>query len=186
MIRLAPIQRAALAAASLTLAAGALAAPGAHGPDGEHLDQAAAPLAAPHPRLEASTEAFELVAELRAGELVILIDRWESNEPVLDARLGVQSGSHEAQAEFRAERGDYVVRDPAFLAALGAGEHPLVFALAAGAEADLLDAVLVVPAAARAHDHDHRLELAAGAGAGVLALAGAVLLWRRRAAGGGR
>ena len=72
------------------------------------------------PRVEAKSEAFELVAELRAGELAILVDRYESNEPVLGAKLEVESGSLKAVAAFRAEQGDYVVTDAAMLNVLAA------------------------------------------------------------------
>ncbi|MDF3037287.1 MAG: hypothetical protein K0S28_2561 [Paucimonas sp.] len=57
-------------------ASGAIAGPGAHGPNGEHLD---APAGHVHngggPRVETFTETFELVAHLEADELSILVDR---------------------------------------------------------------------------------------------------------------
>ena len=62
----------------------AAAGPGAHGPNGEHLDSpATARTTSALPRVDAQTETFELVAELRASELVVLIDRYATNEPVL-------------------------------------------------------------------------------------------------------
>ena len=179
----------------------AAAGPGAHGPNGEHLD---APITvravSALPRVEAHTEAFELVAELRASELVILIDRYESNEPVLGARLEVENGTLKAVAVFRAEQGDYAVTDVAMLKALAAaGEHGLVFTLVAGSDSDLLDGTLVVaaktPAGATAggdpghahgsddgHGHAHGLERAAWIGAGVaaLGLVGGIAWWRQR------
>ena len=176
-----------------------LAAPGAHGPNGEHLDGPATMRAASSlPRLEAKSEAFELVAELRASELAILIDRYESNEPVLGAKLEVESGPLKAVAAFRAEQGDYVVTDAAMLKALAVpGEHGLVFTLVAGKDSDLLDGTLVgmaarVAAAAKddhghahggdEHGHDHELERAAWIGAGVAALGliGGIAWWRQR------
>lgn len=202
--------RRAIACIALLLASGAaVAGPGAHGPNGEHLD-APAPVrqASALPRVEAQTEAFELVAELRASELSILVDRYESNEPVLGAKLEVESGSLKAVAAFRAEQGDYVVTDAAMLKALAApGEHGLVFTLVAGKESDLLDGTLAStagPAAAAApggpghaqghahgddhgHDHDHDLQRAVwtGAGVGALGLLLGLAWWRqrRRAAG---
>ncbi len=186
-----------------------LAAPGAHGPNGEHLDSPTAGRAASaRPRVEAKSEAFELVAELRAGELAILVDRYESNEPVLGAKLEVESGSLKAMAAFRAEQGDYAVTDATMLKALAApGEHGLVFTLVAGKDSDLLDGTLVMAAAGGAaaavtagtangdhahahgkgtddhgHDHAHELERAAWIGAGVVALGlvGGIAWWRQR------
>lgn len=179
----------------------ALAGPGAHGPNGEHLDAPTAVRAVSAlPRVDAHTEAFELVAELRPRELTILIDRYESNEPVLGAKLEVENGALKAVAAFRAEQGDYAVTDAAMLKALAApGEHGLVFTLVAGSDSDLLDGTLVVAANPSAgataggdhghahgsddgHGHAHGLERAAWIGAGVaaLGLVGGIAWWRQR------
>jgi hypothetical protein len=186
------------AAALCAAAFGALAAPGAHGPDGEHLDDKKAGAAwSGAPRIEAKSEQFELVAELRASELSILVDRYETNEPVLGAKLDVESGPLKAVAAFRAESGDYVVADAALVKALAApGEHPLVFTLVAGKESDLLDATLAIAGvpggAAQAHSHvgaaphSHGVSLrrvAAWTGAGlavVFALGALAWRWRGR------
>jgi len=124
------------------------AGPGAHGPGGEHLDQpGGAAVPSSRPRVEARSDLFELVASLRDGELAILVDRFETNEPVLGAELEVESGGRKANAKFRADRADYAVDDPAIIKALAApGEHALVFTLKAGNDADLLDGTLVVGA----------------------------------------
>ena len=190
-----------LAAAAMTLLLLAnpptLASPGAHGPNGEHLDGPATLRATSAlPRVEAKSEAFELVAELRATELVIVIDLFESNEPVLE----VENGALKAVAAFRAEQGDYVVTDAALLKSLAApGEHGLVFTLLAGQDSDLLDGTLVnaagggltsITAAANddhghaygSDDHHHEMERAAWIGGGVAALAllGGIAWWRQR------
>lgn len=190
---------AAFAAGLMTITpAPAIAAPGAHGPNGEHLDSPATKRAASAlPRIEAKSEAFELVAELRATELVVVVDRFESNEPVLGAKLEVESGALKAAAAFRAEHGDYAVTDAAMLAALAApGEHGLVFTLVTGKDSDLLDGTLVGPASRAAaakddhghvhgghvHGHSHALKRAAwtGAGVAVLGLIGGIAWWRQR------
>ncbi len=205
--RCAPQHLMAAAAMTLLLAnPAAMAGPGAHGPNGEHLDGPTTMRAASAlPRVEAKSETFELVAELRTGELVIVVDRYDSNEPVLGAKLELESGSLKAVAAFRAEQGDYAVTDAAMLKALAAaGEHGLVFTLVAGQDSDLLDGTLVIAggggAAALAaksdhghahgtddHGHAHELERAAWIGAGVAALGliGGIAWWRqrRRAAG---
>ena len=203
-----PLLALALTAIGLCATTPAIAAPGAHGPNGEHLDGPTTMRAASAlPRIEAKSETFELVAELRAGELAIVVDRYESNEPVLGAKLEVESGTLKAVAAFRAEQGDYAVTDAALLKALaGPGEHGLVFTLVAGQDSDLLDGTLVnaagrVVAAAtkddhghahgtddHGHGHDHELERAAWIGAGVAALGliGGMAWLRQRRRGAGK
>ena len=193
---------AALCALMVIATTSTMAGPGAHGPNGEHLDSPATMRAVSAlPRVEAKSESFELVAELRPGELVIVVDRYETNEPVLGAKLEVESGSIKAVAAFRAEQGDYAVTDAAMLKALAAtGEHGLVFTLVAGQDSDLLDGTLLTSgggAAAlaasnnhghahgsedHAHAHDHEMERAAWIGVGVTALGliGGIAWWRQR------
>lgn len=137
------------------------AAPGAHGPDGEHLDAPqVASAASSAPRLEATSELFELVARLQGGEFSILIDRFATNEPVLNAQVEVESGPLKAKARFHQDLGDYAVDDPAMLKLLATpGEHPVVITILAGDETDLLDGLLQVGAGqipqAAAHGHSH-------------------------------
>ncbi|WP_409266280.1 hypothetical protein [Massilia sp. BHUDP2] len=135
----------------------ALAGPGAHGPNGEHLDAPTAAAGAVLPRVETFTEAFELVGQLTKGELSIMIDRYETNEPVLNGVLEVQYKNLKAKATFHADIGDYAVDDPALLAAISKpGAHPLLFTLVAGEESDLLEGTLQVTQALEDdHDHEH-------------------------------
>jgi hypothetical protein len=141
------------------LALPVLAAPGAHGPNGEHLDGPAGATGSTDasPRLEAKSEAFELVATLAGGELSVLVDRFETNEPVLNARVEVESGKLKANAKFHADHGDYAVDDPALLAALGKpGAHPLVITVIAAKDSDLLEGTLqVTDASAKQAAHSH-------------------------------
>jgi hypothetical protein len=192
-----------LAATAITLLMAAntssLAGPGAHGPNGEHLDGPATMRAASAlPRVEAKSESFELVAELRPSELAIMVDRFETNEPVLGAKVEVESGPLKVVAAFRGEQGDYAITDAGMLKALAApGEHGLVFTLVVGKEGDLLDGTLVstagrvVTATAKDkhghthggddHGHNHELERAAWIGAGIAALGmmGGIGWWRQ-------
>jgi len=136
----------------------ALASPGAHGPNGEHLDGQASAVGTTSsvPRVETFTEAFELLGHLSGGELSIMIDRYETNEPVLNGALEVQYKNLKAKAKFHADLGDYAIDDPKFLAAIAApGAHPLLFTLVAGEESDLLEGTLTVTAAADDHGHEH-------------------------------
>jgi hypothetical protein len=130
----------------LTLTAGALASPGAHGPNGEHLDgQVSTGASGTTPRVETFSEAFELVGQLSGGEFSVMIDRYDTNEPVLNGKLEVQYKGLKAQAKFHADMGDYAIDDEKFLKALSApGKHALLFTFIAGEESDLLEGTLVV------------------------------------------
>lgn len=169
----------------LFLCGAAVAAPGAHGPGGEHLD---APSVAGGkgtvPRFEASTELFELVGRLSGGELSVLIDRFETNEPVLGAQVELQFGAVKAVAKFHADHGDYAFDDATLLKALAMpGEHALIFSVVAGQASDLLEGKLIVASAGpdgHPDDHGHWLERTLIA-AGVVVLAALAFFgWRHR------
>jgi hypothetical protein len=135
----------------------AVASPGAHGPNGEHLD---APGGHVHsdagPRIETFTESFELVGHLQGDELSVLVDRYESNEPVLNGKLEVEFNGMKAHARFHADHGDYAIDDAKFLQALSKpGKHSLVFTLTAGEESDLLEGTMEVKGQDAAHDNSH-------------------------------
>jgi hypothetical protein len=153
-----------LASAALAAALTAHAGPGAHGPNGEHLDGPTTTAAATgsRPRIEAKTEQFELVGTLGGGEFSMLIDRFATNEPVLNAQVEVETGGLKAKAPFHADLGDYAVADEAMLKLLAKpGEHALVITVVHGNETDLLDATLKVStlqaqaAAEEPHGHAH-------------------------------
>lgn len=156
--------RACLAALLIT-GVSAIASPGAHGPNGEHLDASgqAGNTGGVVPRIEARSEAFELVGRLQGGELSILINRFETNEPVLNATVEVETGGLKASAKFHADMGDYAVDDAAMLKALAVpGDHALVISIMANSESDLLDGTLNTPdTAANQHGHAHSVPVAA-------------------------
>jgi hypothetical protein len=132
------------------------AGPGAHGPNGEHLDSPTAGQTQAMQaslQIEAVSDLFELVATLVGGEVTIFIDRFETNAPVLQAQVEVASGGLKAQAPFQADLGHYAIDDPAMLKKLSTpGEHPLVITVLAGKDSDLLDAVLRVPKPSAVND----------------------------------
>ena len=176
--------RAAFAGFLIVFCAAASAGPGTHGPGGEHLDAPGAQGAggAASPRVESKSELFELVAHLGGGELSTLINRFETNEPVLNASVEVATGTLKAAAKFHADHGDYAVDDAAFLKALSApGDHGLIFTIVSGTDSDLLEGTLTVTAAdANEHDHSHRRKYAVIAAGVAGAIALAFVLWRRR------
>lgn len=131
----------------LSLACAAHAGPGAHGPNGEHLDAPAGSGATvdARPVIEASTEAFELVGTLAADELSVMVDRYATNEPVLNGSLEVEVNGIKAQGKLHADFGDYSFTDERLLKALHQpGNHALMFTLVAGDESDLIDGNLNV------------------------------------------
>ncbi len=181
--RVVVIGLAALACAGLPAWAG----PGAHGPGGEHLDAPAAAAGGGQARVEASTELFELVGLLYETELSLLIDRYPTNEPLLEAQVEVESGGLKAVARFHADHGDYAVDDERLLALLRQpGEHALVFTIVKGQESDLLDGTLTHADSAAGPDAHGTGGALAWWGLALLLPAGGAAVWwwwrRRRAA----
>lgn len=164
------------------------AAPGAHGPNGEHLDMPVSGVsaAAAGPRFETQSEGFELVGRLHGGELSMLVNRFDTSEPVLGAEVEVQLGGLKARAPFHVDAGDYAVDDETLLRALRQpGEHALVITVLAAGGGDLLDATLRVeqagPAAQGHEGSGWARHVRSGAWvAGVLLLLGGAAAWIER------
>jgi membrane fusion protein, heavy metal efflux system len=149
----------------------------------DHGDAAKAALAAvAKPRVEAISGPFELVGLLQGGELVVYLDRFETNEPVTRAALTVETPAGPVSATAR----DDLYRLPAAWAK--PGSHDLIFAVSLGESVEVLAGTLVVPAIA---DTQSPAQVAAGWGSiGVTGLAltvsaafaaGLALAWIRRA-----
>ena len=94
------------------------------------------------PRAETHSDLFELVATVRGGAAVITLDRFATNEPVTGAAIEVGEGDTTAKATPQPD-GTYRLEAP-WLAR--PGRHDLVFTVAAGDDADLLNATLDLPA----------------------------------------
>jgi len=157
------------------------AAPGAHGPNGEHLDDPvdADAVQDGRPRMEAFSELFELVAHLEHDALVMMINVYASNAPVAAALVELDGGGLRVQAEFDPATGAYRFAAPELLAALSEpGTHPLAFSIDSGDEFDIVAGALIVA------EHDHPAD--AGrvgwwlAASGALALTGWVVFKVRR------
>jgi hypothetical protein len=176
-----------LALALAAFACTAAAAPGAHGPNGEHLDGPATMSAAAgsEPRLESFSETFELVARLQPNALVLELVRYASNEPVAHAKIDVGSGAAKAQAVFDAASGSYRVSDAALLQLLRApGTHALMFTVSAGADGDLLEGKLHVAGAS--HHAASQLPSSTWPMAASAAFVGGLALFARRRSKGRR
>lgn len=153
----------------------------AHGDEDHSNDgkQAAQAQTAVQPRIETFTESFELVGQLQGKELSVFVDKYETNEPVLNGKLEVELGTLKTVGQYRPERGDYVIADEGFVKALAApGNHSLVFTLTAGDESDLLEATVDVHPDAN-QETNNQFPLA-WAGAGLLAVLALIALALRR------
>ncbi len=123
----------------------------AAGPGHDHGD--AAPIASTgktSPRFEAHSDLFEAVGVLGGGELSILIDRYKNNEPILNAKVELESGAFKATGAFHADHGDYGFESKAFEKP---GTYPISLIIMAGDEIDILAGNLIVPDSKAGHDH---------------------------------
>lgn len=144
-----------VAALSAVLLSGpVLAAPGAHGPNGEHLDGPAAGAAAAsdgRPRMESFTELFELVAHLEHDALTAMINVYETNVPVDGAEVELESNGVTVKATFDPQTGVYRFADPKLIAMLSQpGKHPLAFTITTADDFDIVASAMDV-----SDDHAH-------------------------------
>jgi membrane fusion protein, heavy metal efflux system len=89
--------------------------------------------------VEASSGPFELVGVLHAGELLIYLERFESNAPIKGAVISVET----PDGSVAAKEGDGLYRLPAPWAK--AGSHDLIFSVAAAGTTEVLIGTLAVP-----------------------------------------
>jgi len=120
----------------------------AHGGEDHGNAPAPAPVASAAPRAQAQSEDFELVAEVQGqGQaLVLFLDRFDSNAPVVGAQVEVDGGGPPTMAAETAPGVYRVAAGPW----TQPGRHALTVSVQAGDTADLLSATLDVPAAAAA------------------------------------
>ncbi|MGH6768599.1 MAG: efflux RND transporter periplasmic adaptor subunit, partial [Xanthobacteraceae bacterium] len=110
----------------------------------EHGSAAPATGAMAAARGEASSDAFELVAVARAGNLLIYLDRFADNAPVDGATIEVETPDGAASAQPDGA-GRYRLAAPW---SAKPGRYDLVFTVTAGGDADVLPVTLDVPGAA--------------------------------------
>ena len=93
------------------------------------------------PRAEAASELYELVAIARAGELVVYLDRFETNESVDGATIEVETPTGPEAART-------VANEPYKLSAPWTnkpGSYDLIFTVTRDGNADVLPVTLVIP-----------------------------------------
>lgn len=92
------------------------------------------------PRVMAQSDLFELVGVVENGAMTIFLDRYHSNEPVLDAKVEVEAGSVKAVTSANAD-GTYLFKNAVLTQP---GQLPITFSIAAGSDSDLLAGELVI------------------------------------------
>ena len=144
----------------------------------DHGAGSAASAQAASPRITAHSDLFELVGIVSAGQMLVYLDRFANNEPVIGAKLDFEAGSSSGTAVPQAD-GTYLIK----LDALGKpGSTAFSFTVTAGTDTDLLAGEVSIAEGPANHS-------AAGAGAslrwltyGLVALgllAGTAFLFRR-------
>lgn len=128
--------------AFLLIAVMAMSASPARAHEGhDHGTPSVAPVTAAAPRVEASSESFELVGIVRREAMIIFLDRFGSNEPVTRATIDVTVDAATVRAEPQPD-GTFLINAP-WLAK--AGPWDLVFAIDTGETSDLLIGTLELP-----------------------------------------
>ncbi len=108
-----------------------------HGPQTAALPESTAP------RLALQSEAHQLVAILKDGDLTIFLDRTADNAPVTDAKISIAIGDATFEAKPRAD-GIYILEGVPFGKA---GEYEIVATISATSGDDLLIGSLAIPEA---------------------------------------
>lgn len=157
-----------------------IAAPGAHGPNGEHLDSPGAGSIAAldgRPRMEGYSELFELVAHVEHDRVSVMINVYETNAPVDGATVDLDSDGRTVRAEFDPSTGVYSFMDRELADRLnGPGMHSLAFTIDTGEQFDIVAGALDVAE----HEHHDRSRPGLWIAAAAVALALAGLLFHRR------
>lgn len=157
-----------------------LVALAAHAHEG-HDDAAPAPVnVAGAPRVEATSDQFEVVGVVENGKMTVFLDRYATNEPVVNAKIEIEAGSATGAAQANPD-GTYTFAHGALAQP---GSLPINFTIASGADTDLLTGELVIANAnavdARQQSTFKWAEAAWTAGALLLVGAVALLWWFRR------
>jgi hypothetical protein len=100
-----------------------------------HDDAASAPVSVGGaPRVEATSDLFEVTGVVENGAMTIYLDRFATNEPVVDAKIEIDAGAAKGAAQPNPD-GTYTFRHAALAQS---GTLPITFAVSSGPDADLL------------------------------------------------
>jgi hypothetical protein len=148
-----------LALALLLISLSAQSSPGAHGPNGEHLDMEQSNQPLQRPKFEMFTESFEVLGEVFSNELIIYLHDFETNTPTQFAIIDLEVGALTASASFDEAQNRYIINDVNFISALNvSGEHEVVATILTEDNGDLLVSNFLMPEANAQSDnaeHSH-------------------------------
>jgi hypothetical protein len=148
-----------LALALLLISLSAQSSPGAHGPNGEHLDMEQSNQPIQRPKFEMFTESFEVLGEVFSNELIIYLHDFETNTPTQFAIIDLEVGALTASASFDEAQNRYIINDVNFISALNvSGEHEVVATILTEDNGDLLVSNFLMPEANAQSDnaeHSH-------------------------------
>lgn len=152
-----------LASAFLLLSLTAQSSPGAHGPNGEHLNVEQSNQPTQRPKFESFTESFELLGEIFSNELIIYLHEFESNTPIMSASIDLEVGALTASAKYDEAQNHYIVNNDDIVNALSvSGEHEVIVTIMTKDSGDLMVANFVMPEtnahlsdAEHSHDEEH-------------------------------
>lgn len=124
-----------------------VAGPGHAGAEG-HAHDAPAVASSQSPRVVATSENYQLVGILKAGQLTLFLDREADNAPVEDAAISLASGSKSVAAKRQPDGTFVVVPTDDFFSP---GENEIQFTISEKQRTDLLGGVLTLPVPAPSH-----------------------------------
>lgn len=143
-----------------------------------HAAPAPVPVTENAPRATAVTEDFEVVAALEGKQLVVYVDRFASNEPVVEAKVEVEGAGLKGLA-VEAAPGTYVMD---IAEAMPPARHALTISIETADSADLLSATLdtSLSVVTEEHVHDWAEWVVWSLSALLLLAAGALLVVRKK------
>ncbi|EGM79441.1 hypothetical protein Rhein_0325 [Rheinheimera sp. A13L] len=142
---------------TVVLSFASYAAPGAHGPNGEHLTTEQSSGQQMNPRFETFSDQFELVGELLPDSVVLQLHHFQDNSPVIDAAVEIETADVKATAAYDEKLQHYRITAADLLTQLAKQQaHELVVTVIAAEKADLLVASYTpLPPQTNTEEHHH-------------------------------
>ena len=132
------------------------------------------------PRVEAQSDLFEIVGVVQNGVMTLFLDRYSTNEPVVDAKIDIEAGPLKGSAQATSD-GTYTFKHATLTQP---GQLPVTFTITAGRDSDLLTGDLVLGDLSAASVHANDVPLWKrwwwAAGGLVLLVAVVIAFWSRR------